>query len=203
MVSSSVDLVFKILLLGDSSVGKTCFLLRYIDDTYTENHISTIGVDYKVKMISHEDQVIKLQVWDTAGQDRFRSITKNYFRGSNGIMLIYDITNQGSFQNIKNWIWQIKDSLANDASVTLVGNKCDLESARKIQKAEGQKLAEEYGFHFFETSAKENINIFETFHDLTMEMMKKGIQVTRNAEGSVYISGKNKQPNKKKCCEKS
>jgi Ras-related protein Rab-1A len=88
MVSSSCDLVYKILLLGDSSVGKTCFLLRFTEDTFTDNHISTIGVDYKLKILNSDDKIVKLQVWDTAGQDRFRSITKNYFRGSHGIILL-------------------------------------------------------------------------------------------------------------------
>lgn len=204
MVSTASDTIFKILLLGDSSVGKTCFLLRYVEDTFTGNHISTIGVDYKIKIITSKDSqdLIKLQIWDTAGQDRFRCITKNYYRGSNGIMLIYDITNQSSFTNIKNWISQIKEYLGEEACITLVGNKVDLESNRKIATDEGRKFAMDNKLSFFEASAKENISITEAFEDLTKNMLKKstasGESSSRSRNKSlVYSKGKE---GKKKCC---
>jgi Ras-related protein Rab-1A len=201
MVSSSNDIIYKILLLGDSSVGKTCLLLRYVEDTYTANHISTIGVDYKMKLVSTNDnKVIKLQIWDTAGQDRFRCITKNYYRGSNGIMLIYDITSTSSFQNIKNWITQIKDYLGDDACITLVGNKIDLESNRRVSTEEGRKLATENNFNFFEASAKDNINISEAFENLTKEMLKKNNVNDEKTRNSKTLN-KKENTNKKKCCE--
>jgi small GTP-binding protein len=175
MVSNTFDLIYKVLLLGDTSVGKTCFLLRFTEDTFTENHISTIGVDYKLKLLTtNPDKNIKLQIWDTAGQDRFRCITKNYFRGSHGILLIYDITSMSSFNNIKNWILQIKESLGEQPCITLVGNKVDLESNRKVSKEDGIRLATEYGMTFFETSAKDGTNIYEAFSQLTKEMIEKG-----------------------------
>jgi small GTP-binding protein len=196
MVTSECDINLKILLLGDSSVGKTCFLLRYVEDTFTHNHISTIGVDYKIKLVNENNQLIKLQIWDTAGQDRFRCITKNYFRGSDGIMLIYDITNQMSFNNIRNWITQIKDSLGDEARITLVGNKVDLESNRIVLKEDGMKLATEHGFSFFETSAKEKINIDEAFSNLTREMLKKNRGVGKRGNNLA----KNITNKDKKCC---
>jgi small GTP-binding protein len=196
MVTSECDINLKILLLGDSSVGKTCFLLRYVEDTFTHNHISTIGVDYKIKLVNENNQLIKLQIWDTAGQDRFRCITKNYFRGSDGIMLIYDITNQMSFNNIRNWITQIKDSLGDDARITLVGNKVDLESNRIVLKEDGIKLANEHGFSFFETSAKEKINVDEAFSNLTREMLKKNTGLGRRGNNL----SKNMTNKEKKCC---
>lgn len=180
--NNSYDKNFKILLLGDCSVGKTCFLLRYVEDTFTENHITTIGVDYKTKIFEYtngennnpnQKELIKLQVWDTAGQDKFRCITKNYFRGSNGILLIYDITSPNSFKNIKNWVSQITESLGDEACIVLVGNKVDLENDRKISKNLGEGLANEYKMNFFETSAKENMNISQAFSSLVNEMMKK------------------------------
>jgi small GTP-binding protein len=192
MVSNSFDLIYKVLLLGDTSVGKTCFLLRYTEDTFTENHISTIGVDYKLKLLSTApDKNIKLQIWDTAGQDRFRCITKNYFRGSHGILLIYDITSTSSFNNIKNWILQIRESLGEQPCITLVGNKVDLESNRRISKDDGIRLAKEYGMSFFETSAKDNTNINEAFNQLTKEMLTKG----EGKKEDSYLK-KKKQP----CC---
>jgi small GTP-binding protein len=175
MVSNSFDLIYKVLLLGDTSVGKTCFLLRYTEDTFTENHISTIGVDFKLKLLSTApEKNIKLQIWDTAGQDRFRCITKSYFRGSHGILLIYDITSTSSFNNIKNWILQIRESLGEQPCITLVGNKVDLESNRRVSREDGIRLAKEYEMSFFETSAKDDTNISEAFNQLTKEMVAKG-----------------------------
>jgi len=199
MDSAVCDNIFKILSIGESGVGKTCILLRYVEDTFTENHISTIGVDFKTKLLPYGDnQINKLQIWDTAGQDRFRCITKNYFRGSNGIMLIYDITSTQSFQNIKNWVVQIKDYLGDEASIILVGNKIDLESNRRVSWEDGMKLAKENKFGFYEASAKENRNIDEAFEALTEDMIKKTI-VTRQGRGKSLTEGKN--PNKKKCCK--
>ena len=193
MVSSTSDFIYKVLLLGDSSVGKTCFLLRFTEDTYTDNHISTIGVDYKLKLYKNEDQLVKIQIWDTAGQDRFRSITKNYFRGSHGIMLIYDITSLSSFNNIKTWILQIRESLGDQANIVLIGNKVDLESNRKVQFEEGYKLANQNKMGYFETSAKEDINMQKVFDFLCKEMLKK-------SEGNRREKLLDLPDKKKKCC---
>ena len=106
---SKKEFLYKILILGDSSVGKTCFLTRYADNTFQEAHMSTIGIDYKLKNVQTENgKVAKLQIWDTAGQDRFRSITKNYYKGANGIIVIFSVTDKKSFDNVKKWIHQIK-----------------------------------------------------------------------------------------------
>jgi small GTP-binding protein len=206
-MSSFNETMFKILLLGDTSVGKTCFLLRYVEDTFNGGHLSTIGVDFKTKLISFSekpDEFIKLQIWDTAGQDRFRCITKNYYRGSNGIMLIYDITSLNSFTNIKNWISQIKEYLGDQACITLVGNKIDLESNRTVSKEEGYRLANEFNFSFFETSAKENISINEAFETLTRDMIRKGkenFEYNRMRNQTITIKKRSKSStNKKSCC---
>jgi Ras-related protein Rab-1A len=193
MVSSSCDMVYKILLLGDSSVGKTCFLLRFTEDTFTDNHISTIGVDYKLKIINSDDKIVKLQVWDTAGQDRFRSITKNYFRGSHGIVLLYDITSIHSYNNIKSWLQQIRESLGDGVSILLVGNKLDLEHNRRVSREQGSQLATENNMGFYETSAKDGINISEAFEYLYKEMSKNSIG--KKVEQSFYAV-----KDKKKCC---
>ena len=162
------DTVYKVLLLGDSSVGKTCFLLRYCDRTFQEAHLSTIGLDYRLKtMTLKNNKNIKLQIWDTAGQDRFRALTKNYYKGANGIILIYDISTTQTFENVKVWINQIKEEANANVIIYLVGNKIDLpKDKRTVSEEEGQKLADEYKFLFKEASAKEGTNVNEIFQEL-------------------------------------
>lgn len=205
------DYIYKILLLGDCSVGKTCFLLRYSDDTFTENHISTIGLDYRLKMVNMDNsKIVKMQIWDTAGQDRFRAITKNYFKGAHGIILIYDITSMQSFNNIKNWLGQIKDNTNEKVRIVLVGNKCDYEINRKVSKAEAQKLADEYGMILFEASAKDNTNVEETFRYLNTEIFNvnhkeqetptSGRDVKGRSDSQKLRGDKKGDKGKKKCC---
>ena len=162
------ELVYKVLLLGDSSVGKTCFLLRYCDKSFQEAHLSTIGLDYLLKsMTLQNDKNIKLQIWDTAGQDRFRAITKNYYKGANGIILIYDVTNKQSYENVKNWLTQIKEEANPNVIIYLAGNKIDVEEEQRVITTEdGQKIADEYKLPFKETSAKNGINVNEIFQEL-------------------------------------
>ena len=162
------DCVYKVLLLGDSTVGKTCFLLRYCDKTFQEAHLSTIGLDYRLKTMQLKNgKNIKLQIWDTAGQDRFRAITKNYYKGANGIILIYDVTNLQSYENVKNWISQIREEANPNVVIYLAGNKVDVSEQDKLVKTEdGKKTADEYKLPFYETSAKNGVNINEIFEDL-------------------------------------
>ena len=201
------DYIFKILLLGDSSVGKTCFLLRYSDDTFTENHISTIGLDYRFKLVNLEnDKKVKLQIWDTAGQDRFRAITKNYYKGAHGIILIYDVTNITTFNNIKSWVSQIRENTTEKIKITLVGNKIDEEDLRKISFDEGQKLAAEYDLKFFETSAKKNLRVSEVFNYITEEInnhniKKEGENGDKNKTKAVFVSNVKLKSKKTVCCK--
>ena len=128
------EFLYKILLLGDSSVGKTCFLMRYTDNTFQEIHMSTIGLDYKLKNVQlDEGKIVKIQIWDTAGQDRFRSITKNYYKGAHGIILIYDVTARKTFDNVKAWVEQIREEVSDKVSIILVGNKIDDVEGRKVK----------------------------------------------------------------------
>ncbi|XP_061686078.1 RAB3D, member RAS oncogene family, a [Syngnathoides biaculeatus] len=160
------DYMFKLLIIGNSSVGKTSFLFRYTDDTFTSAFVSTVGIDFKVKTIYRNDKRIKLQIWDTAGQERYRTITTAYYRGAMGFLLIYDITSQESFAAVQDWGTQIKTYSWDNAQVVLVGNKLDLEEDRQVTTEDGQRLATELGFRFFEASAKECVNVEQVFDEL-------------------------------------
>jgi Ras-related protein Rab-3C len=153
------DYMFKLLIIGNSSVGKTSFLFRYADDSFTSAFVSTVGIDFKVKTVFRHDKRVKLQIWDTAGQERYRTITTAYYRGAMGFILMYDITNEESFNSVQDWVTQIKTYSWDNAQVILVGNKCDMEDERVISFERGKQLAEQLGVEFFETSAKENINV--------------------------------------------
>ena len=172
-MSSTDEYVYKVLLLGDTTVGKTCFLMKYTDKTFQDIHMATIGLDYRLKSMKLKSgKNIKLQIWDTAGQDRFRAITKNYYKGSHGIILIYDVTNLQTFENVKNWVSQIREEAANNVVIYIAANKIDMEAERKVSQKEGESLAQELGFPFMETSAKSGININETFEDLVERIDK-------------------------------
>ena len=162
-----VEILYKVLLLGDWSVGKTCLLMRYMDNTFTEMHLSTIGIDSKVKIVNLKEGLdAKIQIWDTAGQERYKTIAKSYIKGANGILLVYDVTQRASFEGIKNWIKQIKDQVSSRVSVVLIGNKTDLVDKREVKTEEGEELGKEYNYQFFETTAKDGININEAFEAL-------------------------------------
>uniref|UniRef100_A0A4W5JEX4 Ras-related protein Rab-3 n=1 Tax=Hucho hucho TaxID=62062 RepID=A0A4W5JEX4_9TELE len=172
------DYMFKLLIIGNSSVGKTSFLFRYADDSFTSAFVSTVGIDFKVKTVFRNEKRIKLQIWDTAGQERYRTITTAYYRGAMGFLLMYDITNQDSFNAVQDWATQIKTYSWDNAQVILVGNKCELEDDRLVPTEDSQRLAEDLGFQFFEASAKDNINVkqvFERLVDVICEKMNESM----------------------------
>ena len=190
------EFIYKILLLGDSSVGKTCFLMRYTDNTFQDIHMSTIGLDYKLKNVQLENgKMVKIQVWDTAGQDRFRSITKNYYKGAHGIVLIYDVTENKSFENVKNWMNQIKEEISDKVSIILIGNKIDDEEHRKVTTEQGESMAKEFGIMFFECSAKTGENIDGIFNDLVRKVVDN---FSKSSDSGQKL--KNKKKKGKGCC---
>nr|AMZ00347.1 Ras superfamily small GTPase Rab8 [Nilaparvata lugens] len=172
-MAKTYDYLFKLLLIGDSGVGKTCVLFRFSEDAFNTTFISTIGIDFKIRTIELDGKKIKLQIWDTAGQERFRTITTAYYRGAMGIMLVYDVANEKSFENIKNWIRNIEENASADVEKMLLGNKCELTEKRQVTRERGEQLAIEYGIKFMETSAKASINVEEAFFTLARDIKTK------------------------------
>ncbi len=171
---------------------------------FNQNIFSSLsGIDFKIKIINLEEKLIKLQIWDTAGQERFRTITKTYYKGAHGIILTYDVTDENSFKNIRNWVKQIEQNAQNNVCKVLVGNKCDRDD-RKVSFDEGQKLAKEFNMQFFETSAKTNYNVNETFTYLTREILNNTDSSKPKTGPTVDISKKDKDAKgegKKQCCK--
>lgn len=195
-----VDHIFKILIIGNSSVGKSNILLRYTDNVFNDSFLPTIGVDFKIKNMTVNNQRVKLNIWDTAGQERFKTITSTYYKGSHGIVLVYDITDRESFNNINNWINEVKRNASGNVSMLLVGNKCDLEDERVVSTKEGQEYAKAVGMSYLETSAKADLNIRETFNVLAKhihELLPESQKFDEKMINSASIRAKKK---KKGCC---
>ena len=172
-MTSEPTMTFKILTIGESGVGKTCILRRFVENKFLKNHLATIGIDFKTKTLNINNQEIKLKIWDTAGQERFRNITTQYYKGADGIVLVYDVTDEASFDKIKDWMDQILSNTNKDEiCLILLGNKCDIEK-RSISYEQGKTLANELQVNFFETSAQTGQNIKEAFETLTADIMKK------------------------------
>lgn len=167
------DYSFKLLLIGDSGVGKEQIMLRFADDTYTESYISTIGVDFKIRTIEIGGKSIKLQIWDTAGQERFRTITSSYYRGAHGIIVVYDVTDQASFSNVKQWLQEIDRYACENVNKLLVGNKCDLTTKKVVDFNTAKEFADGLGIPFLETSAKNSTNVEDAFITMATEIQKR------------------------------
>ena len=167
------DMIFKIVLIGDTSVGKTNILTKYLSDEFDPESKATVGVEFGTKNFKIENNIVKVQIWDTAGQERYRSITNAYYKGAKGSLLIYDITNKKSFENLEKWIYDIKTNGDDNISIILVGNKSDLENKRVISIEEGKNKAKLYKFAFMETSALNGNNIAKAFNELIMDVYKK------------------------------
>ncbi|XP_076156469.1 ras-related protein Rab-15-like [Alosa pseudoharengus] len=166
-MAKEYDVLLRLMLLGDSGVGKTCLLWRFTDDDFHPSHISTIGIDFKMKTLEIEGVRVRVQIWDTAGQERYQTVTKQYYRRAQGILLVYDVTNEHSFQDIVKWASDVDECAPERVRWILVGNKCDEEERRRVTTEQGNKLAKTYGMDFFETSAFSNYNINECFTRLT------------------------------------
>lgn len=198
--SRSYDMIMKLLLVGDSGVGKSCLLLRFVEDKFNPSFITTIGIDFKIRTIESNGKKIKLQVWDTAGQERFRTITTAYYRGAMGIVLIYDVTDARTFENVENWFQTVTQHANEDAQIFLVGNKSDDEENRQVSREQGQQLASSLNIPFLEASAKTNENVESIFYELASLIQEKHIDeepVQRTTGIDVSLTGNGIKNN---CC---
>ena len=164
---------FNIVILGDTCVGKSCILMRFVKNSMLHNHLSTIGIDSSTKTITTERGKATLQIWDTAGQDKFRSISQSYIRNGDAIILVYDITSDDTFQHVTTWMDAIHNMAKQDVPIILVGNKTDMENERRITTEEGQKLAEKYKLLFKEVSAMTGDGVADAFTMLTIALFDK------------------------------
>ena len=188
-------------MIGDSGVGKSCCLLRFSEDSFTPSFITTIGIDFKIRTIDLDGKRVKLQIWDTAGQERFRTITTAYYRGAMGILLVYDVTDEKSFNStytsslvfyrqkkstlthfftdIRTWFSNVEQHASEGVNKILIGNKCDWDEKRAVSTEQGQALADELGIPFLEVSAKSNINIEKAFYSLAGDIKKRLIDSSK------------------------
>ncbi|KAF6722701.1 Ras-related protein Rab-27A [Oryzias melastigma] len=216
MSDGEYDYLIKFLALGDSGVGKTSFLYQYTDGKFNSKFITTVGIDFREKTVlfpstggtSGKGQKIHLQLWDTAGQERFRSLTTAFFRDAMGFLLLFDLTNEQSFLNVRNWMSQLQmHAYCENPDVVLCGNKCDLTDQRAISEVEARELAEKYGIPYFETSAANGQNVTEAVRillDLIMRRMEHCVDKSWIPDGTVRPNGPNHQdipegPDRGKC----
>uniref|UniRef100_A0A8L0DUZ0 small monomeric GTPase n=1 Tax=Oncorhynchus mykiss TaxID=8022 RepID=A0A8L0DUZ0_ONCMY len=161
----------EVMLVGDSGVGKTCLLVRFKDGAFLAgSFISTVGIDFRNKVLNIDALKVKLQIWDTAGQERFRSVTHAYYRDAHALLLLYDVTNKASFDNIKAWLTEIHEYAKQDVVLMLLGNKADATHERVVKREEGEKLAKEFAVPFMETSAKSGLNVELAFTAVAREL---------------------------------
>lgn len=195
------DYLFKIIIIGNSGVGKSSLLLRFTDRIFEYSHVSTIGVDFKIQTIQLDNKIIKMQIWDTAGNERFRTITTSYYRGSHGVCIVFDLTDKQSFENINSWFTEIEKYASNNIKKILVGNKCDISKDREISYQEANEFANKLNIPYIETSAKDSINVQELFINLAKTLkedkLKKEYIIP---EEQVSLIGKDITIKSSSCC---
>ncbi|XP_014204437.1 ras-related protein Rab-35 [Copidosoma floridanum] len=203
-MAKDYDHLFKLLIIGDSGVGKSSLLLRFADNTFNGNYITTIGVDFKIRTVDVDGEKVKLQIWDTAGQERFRTITSTYYRGTHGVIVVYDVTSGDSFANVKRWLHEIEHNCDVVVNRILVGNKNDAPNQKVVLTEDAQRFANQMGIKLFETSAKDNTNVEEMFMAITREVLRtkkesKERQAIKTGE-TVNLRKSTKQHKHKRCC---
>ena len=208
MDKDSYEFLFKLILIGDSSVGKSNILLQYLKGQFDPNSKATVGVEFGTKNIEINNKKIKIQIWDTAGQERYRSITSAYYRGAKGAFIVYDITRKTTFDNIDRWAADLKANGDDNISIVLIGNKLDLEDKREVQKDEGVKKSEEFKTAFMETSALNGDNIDKAFDELIEQIYQNNCSMIDDGVNVDFEKGVNLNEEKedtgniikKKCC---
>ena len=200
------DVLYRLVLIGDSGVGKTALLLRFSDNMFNASFITTIGIDFRIKTIELNGKRVKLQIWDTAGQEQFHSVASSYYRNAHGIMLVYDITRPESFIHISKWVNNISANAPTNVEQILVGNKCDVADAmRAIEHERGVTLAEELDMPFIETSAKADLNVSLVFETIALMIMEGEDEREKDKDATVKLNGVGLTDGgkKPKCCLQS
>ena len=199
MVNKISENKCQLLIIGDSTVGKTSILYQYTNNQFLSQHLATVGIDYYNKDEMINDKLVRVKIWDTAGQERYKSLTSTFFRNAQGIILVYDVTNPETFDNLKYWIQSINSNLGVQSNVKkiIIGNKIDL--PREVSKDEAETLANEYGIKYFETSAKDNINIKESIK-YCVEISTLDKSNLENSNNTKKIEPKTKNVQESKCC---
>ena len=201
----SANYILKILTLGDTTVGKSSIVLRYSDDKFNEsNTLATIGIDFKIKQVYRGGELIKVSIYDTAGQERFQNIIKHYYRGANGVLLTYDITNRSSFEKLDFWLQDLKENSDDieDLYICLIGNKIDIEDKREVMSEEANKYAKDNNMPYFEVSAKTGEGIKKLFDDVIKGAMIKMLNSTERLDNFrlSFLDKVDFKPKKKGCC---
>ena len=218
MNEENYDYIMKLILLGDSSVGKTNILTKYLKNFFDPDSKATVGVEFGTKSVEIEGKKIKVQIWDTAGEERYKSITSTYYRGAKGAFIVYDITRKITFESIDKWIGDLKNNGDENIIIYLVGNKNDLNDKREVDKNEAMNKAEKYNIAFMETSALSGDNIQKIFQDLIEKVyvnffrnskankekeINKGIELNKNNkenDNKTTDNNERKQKTERKCC---
>ena len=208
-MKESSEMIFKIIIIGDSTTGKTNILSKYLHNKFDKASKATIGVELGRKTFTIKNDKVEAQIWDTAGQERYRSMTKAYYKGALGAFIVYDITKKETFGNVENWIADIRNSADKKVSVILVGNKNDLEEERQVSKDLGEMKAKEFGFAFMETSALNGTNIEQVFQTLIEQIYNKNhkefepsTKVELLPKGQAIKLEENEDKKTYKCCDK-
>lgn len=202
-VKRDYDYLFKLVLIGDSGVGKSCLLLRFADDNFTDSYISTIGVDFRFRTVTIDKKTVKLQIWDTAGQERFRTITSAYYRGADGIIMVYDVTSSDSFEHVEEWLSEVDRYANENTAKLLVGNKADLIEEKQVTEETAQTFAETLGISFIETSAKTATNVDTAFLTMAKELINNRDAAGGRSEGKktgVKLQPVKHKNQRKNCC---
>ncbi|XP_047338526.1 ras-related protein RABA2a [Impatiens glandulifera] len=204
------DYLFKVVLIGDSGVGKSNLLSRFTRNEFCLESKSTIGVEFATRTLEVEGRTVKAQIWDTAGQERYRAITSAYYRGALGALLVYDITKPTSFENVSRWLKELRDHADSNIVIMLIGNKTDLKHLRAVNTEDAQSFAETEGLSFIETSALEATNVEKSFQMILSEIYRiiskktlsseEPVQASSIKEGKTIVVGTNESVSKKACC---
>ena len=209
MEEENYEMMFKVVLVGDSSVGKTNIMSKYLKNEFHEDSKATVGVEFGSKQFTVEGHQVKAQIWDTAGQERYKAITSAYYKGAKGAFVVYDITRKQSFDSVDRWINDIKAAADKNLTIIIIGNKCDLEDQRQVNKEQGEEKAKSYEVAFMETSALSGENLDKAFDKMINEVFKKcheemtadvDIEAVGPSKDISLDKTKPKDGGKKKCC---